>query len=794
MNALGDRGNGTRRGRGSRLTSAFQLADIDQWRPADKSLLVSCFVAGLVLYAMVLLWYAAAHPAEVPFIDPATLSLQLHLTYGVLACWLVLGAVSAGCRGSQGQLAIWNHAPVQLFAITNSFFAYLMGPLTVPYGPVVLIGGILASLPLFGARSTLLGASSWLLVSVVLVGLEQSGVIPYGPLFRGFPVVDGQLSPYYLAGIGSITVVGVGLAAALSLTMIRQLQIRDADLVASRAQLLASVERVNQSNAEIARGHDELEARVEERTAELRTVNESLLGEVAERKRAAEELNRLRLAMEAAIEGVALVDADGRFEEVNGAFAEMHHCPPKAMIGTLADDWIDSRERWRAGAAVAALGRAEKQELTALGLRPDGTQFSLEIFLVDVAHESDGSHYRFARDITEQEALAAQVTHASKMEAIGGLVGGIAHDFNNLLTAILSASEQLQSRFEGPAGDPVGLDLVNTTLMAGTRAADLTRQLLDYAHLRPSRGDRIDIDLSVHNFVHLLESALDASIRIETELCDEPLLTRGDGARFDSGLLNLGLNARDAMVRGGALRISTRAVRRSPRDLGIADLSADPADFALIEVADSGEGIDPAHLSKIFDPFFTTKPAGKGTGLGLSVFDRHVTEIGGALQVESTPGVGTVCSVYVPLVAAEAFEDGWVAPDARIAGQGRLLVAEDEPAVLKVLTMTLEQAGYSVLACRDGGEAVETFRAEHEDLAAALLDFRMPVMNGAEVFREFQRVGPDVPVILMSGNLSEADVAGLKAEGLRAVVGKPYTRAVLLGVVREVLDEVAEPS
>ena len=773
----------------SRLEARLlRLTAIDEWRLADKSLLVSLLVSGLVLFAIALLRYAQAHPADIPFVDLDVLSLQLRLSYGVLMLWGLLAVGSVALRESYGQLAFFRYFPVQLFCISNSLFAYLMGALTTPFGVIVLLGGILAALPLFGTRSTWLGVASWGTSIVGLSALEQAGVVPYGPLFTALPVVNGQLSPHFLVGLGSITVFGVMLCALLSVTAIHQLQRRGRDLLRSREELLHSIERLNRSHEAIELANDELEARVRDRTTDLRIANRTLQEEVTQRQRAGDELNTLRLAMEAAIEGVAFVDPDGRFVEVNAAFAAMHHAEPDRMIGTVADEWVDARERWKVVAAVGGLERGRKRELTATGLRSDASSFSLEMTMVGGAQDADGSHYRFARDVTQERAAANQLNHTTKMEAIGRLVGGIAHDFNNLLTAILSASEQLEARFQGSSENRDMYELANTTRMAGTRAAELTRQLLDFAHLKPDRGDRIDVSRSIRNSIHLLESALDASIRVETDFCDEDLHTRGEAARFDSGLLNLGLNARDAMPEGGELSISTRKVRVSPRELGINETDHEQVAFALIEIADTGVGIDAANLSKVVEPFFTTKPPGKGTGLGLSVFDRYLNEVGGALRIDSAPGRGTTCSVYMPVVG----DGGTVErdePRARaLEGRGVLLIAEDEPAVLKVLTMMLEKAGYSVIACADGGEAAAAFKADHARISAALLDFRMPVMNGAEVFVAFQEVAPDVPVILMSGNLSDADVDGLKSRGLRAVVAKPYTRDGLLSTIRDVID------
>ena len=762
------------------------------WPAAGKSALVSGVVSGLVIYATGLLHYAAQHPAEVPFIDPAALEVQTQLSYGVLGLWFLLGLVSlAASRGRFNDSALFLHAPIQLFASSNAVFSYFFGIWTVPYAWVVLIGGVLASLPLFGKNATLLGAGTWTLVAATFTVLEQLDVVPYAPLFNDSPIVAGHLSLHFLIGTGSTTLIGSLLCGIIFLAAIDQLEVRAQDLRANRAKLADSLDELQQSHETIRVTNAELEARVEERVAELRTTNEQLTVEVVERKKAAEEINRLRLAMEAAIEGVAYVDIDGRFTEINAAFAVMHQSDPDTMIGTVADEWIAPEDREVVATAVYDLERGGKRELALHGLRLDGSSFSLELSLVGSPRHRSTEHHRFARDVTEQEALTAKLNHGTKMEAIGRLAGGIAHDFNNLLTAILSASELLEIRFQDSPEHSEALKLASTSRMAGTRAAELTRQLLDFARLKPAEDELIDVHASIENSVRLLRSSLNASIRVTTDLAPETLLTRGDAARFESGMLNLGLNARDAMPDGGELTIATCKVRLPPQEIGISEMNSSPVDFIRVEVVDTGIGIEEENLTKIFEPFFTTKPPGQGTGLGLSVFDSYLDGIGGSLELKSEPNKGTVCSIHIPLMMQAEHLKSEQESSRSLEGGEVLLIAEDDERVMTVISMILKNAGYSVIPCKDGGEAVTAFADNHEQVAAVLLDFRMPVMNGAEVFRELRQINSNIPVVLMSGNLSDPDLDGLKAEGLSGVVSKPCTRKTLLSALRDAL-EVAQ--
>jgi PAS domain S-box-containing protein len=760
------------------------------WPAAGKSALISGIVSGLVIYATALLHYAARYPAEVPFIDPAALEIQTQLSYGVLGLWSLLGVVSiAAARRRFNESEFFLHAPIQLFAISNAVFSYFFGIWTVPYAWVVLIGGVLASLPVFGTKPTLLGAGTWTLITTIMTVLEQLDVVPYAPLFSDIPVVAGHLSPLYLIGMGSITVVGSLLCGVIFLTGVNQLQARADELRANRERLSVSLEELQQSHETIRETNAELEARVEERVAELRTANKKLRVEVSERKKTAKEIDHLRLAMEAAIEGVAFVDVDGRFTEINSVFALMHQSDPKAMIGTLADDWIVPEGRQDVSTAVYELGRGGKREVTSRGLRLDGSSFSLEMSLVGSRRDRSTEHYRFARDVTEQEALSEKLNHATKMEAIGRLAGGIAHDFNNLLTAILSASELLESRFQDSPEDSEYLKLASTSRMASTRAAGLTRQLLDFARLKPAADEIVDVHESIEASVHLLMSGLNASIRINTHFAPERLLTRGDAARFESGILNLGLNARDAMPNGGELTISTCKVRLPPQEIGVSETGSPSVDFVRVEVVDTGIGIAEKDITKIFEPFYTTKPAGQGTGLGLSVFNSYLDGINGSLALESELNKGTVCSIHIPLATQVNHLQAKQHRERPIEAGKVLLIAEDDERVMTVISMILKNAGYSLIPCKDGGEAVAAFANKHEQVAIALLDFCMPVLNGAEVFHEFRRINPNIPVVLMSGNLSDPDLDGLKAQGLTGIVSKPCTRKTLLNALRDALED-----
>jgi len=508
----------------------------------------------------------------------------------------------------------------------------------------------------------------------------------------------------------------------------------------------------------------------------------------ADRLRAAKNADAAKArALEEAIEGIARVGSDGRFRTVNSALASMHGCEPGELVGTPADTWIVEEDRREIEVAVAALAGSGRQELTLRGQRRDGTSFVENVFVIGIPNEPPGEHYRFARDVTRQRELTEQLTQSVKMDAIGRLAGGIAHDFNNLLMTILTASDRLKKpvgRLPEPNPGPEYLGWIDT---AAQRGASLTRQLLDFSHVKASDPGPIDVNQSLRRLIGMLDSVLGTTIRVESELHGEPLVTVGDLARFESGLMNLAVNARDAMPEGGCLCFRSKKRNLDPADPRFAAFHLETDRFVCIEVTDDGAGIAPEILDDIFDPFFTTKPVGQGTGLGLSLFYTYTRDVGGAMEIHSRPGEGTTVSIYLPRSDQLPFatEESAVA-DA--TGDETVLLAEDEPLVAELLGIVLTEAGFQVISCADGREAVENFHKYRDSIAVVLLDYRMPELNGIEVFDLIHGTAPQTPVILMSGNIAGAEIRDLERSGIRGVLRKPCSGSDVLEAVRSAID------
>jgi signal transduction histidine kinase/CheY-like chemotaxis protein len=378
-------------------------------------------------------------------------------------------------------------------------------------------------------------------------------------------------------------------------------------------------------------------------------------------------------------------------------------------------------------------------------------------------------------DVTEQKALEAALGQAEKLQAVGTLAGGVAHDFNNLLMAIRGAAELASTR---AAGDERILPLLREIETASDRAAGLTQQLLTFSRSGPTPGQVLDLNDSVSALVPMLERLLGGDVRVETDLAREPLSIRADAGQLDRVLINLAVNARDAMPDGGLLRLTTREVDVEPR--AAAALSVDPGGYAVLGIADTGIGMTPETLAQAFEPFFTTKADGRGTGLGLATAYGIVTHGGGAIVAESDLGVGTRFTIYLPLsdeAATAAVPEP--AAGATGSGTGTVLLVEDNPVVLSLLEEMLGSEGYTVVSAPDPATALRLVRAG-QPIELVITDVSMPGMTGPALVEELRRDRPGLPVVFISG-FANADV------GSGQFLQKPFTLASLARAVRDAL-------
>jgi signal transduction histidine kinase len=381
------------------------------------------------------------------------------------------------------------------------------------------------------------------------------------------------------------------------------------------------------------------------------------------------------------------------------------------------------------------------------------------------------------REVTEHRVLEAQLLQSRKLEAVGQLAGGVAHDFNNMLAGIMGYAELLKLR----AKDTDTAHAASEIVSISEHAAELTARLLAFSRRKKAQSAPTDVHELAERVCGILKHTVDR--RIEVRLDGDRrgcCVVEGDPAQLESALLNLALNARDAMPEGGTLTLRMRCV---VPDAVLRDkLPAPQAEtYVQLEVEDTGEGIDPAILDRIFEPFFTTKAPGRGSGLGLAAVYGAVSAHHGLVDVRSTLGQGTCFRLLLPC-AGQAVRAKLEEATHMVAPGGHVLVVDDEQAVRQTATLCLEEAGYRVSGAADGRAALELVRSGARfDLV--LLDMIMPVMGGAEVLRELRRVAPGLPVLIASGySPGEAEVAG--ADGF---LQKPYRRAELLKRVAALL-------
>ena len=388
-------------------------------------------------------------------------------------------------------------------------------------------------------------------------------------------------------------------------------------------------------------------------------------------------------------------------------------------------------------------------------------------------------------DVTEHIALEKQLVQAQKFEAIGQLAGGIAHDFNNMIGGILGWADM---GLEETSLAPRLHRYFDKVRQQGVRAAALTRQLLAFARRQILEPRNIDMNQAVVETVSLLEKVIGSNIRVEANLAPDLAVVRADPVQVEQVLMNLCINARDAMPNGGSLTVDTSNVVIDEEFCVLQPL-AHPGQYIMLAVTDSGMGMDPATLDHIFEPFFTTKEMGKGTGLGLATVYGIVRQHGGFLHVISQPGAGSTFRVYLPVSTVSEHRPSAVDDTKPVdGGSETILVVEDHEGLRELAYETLANLGYSVLLAADGQAAIEEFRSHRDEIDLALLDVVLPKLSGPEVYTRISADKPDLSVIFATGYSPDiALLQKVQAKGF-PVLQKPYSPRDLARKVRENLD------
>jgi PAS domain S-box-containing protein len=509
-----------------------------------------------------------------------------------------------------------------------------------------------------------------------------------------------------------------------------------------------------------------------------------------QRKRSEEAMlrseSRYRSLVQSAVVGIFRATRDWRFLEVNPALASMlGYASAADFLECRRDDlFVDLNAKSEVQINFLRRGRFESVET--LWRRKDGSVITVRLSGRGVRDEREGTEVFevIAEDVTERKALEDQLRQAQKMEAVGKLAGGVAHDFNNLLTVITGYSQILMDQHSENAQASHSIEQI---FRAAERAASLTRQLLAFSRRQMLQPRLVSLNTIVRNLEKMLRPLLGERIQIVVRSSSDLGGVRADPGQLEHILMNLAVNARDAMPKGGTLTVAT-----ANADLGESFTrthpGAIPGPYVMLSVSDTGMGMNDHTLTHLFEPFFTTKEPGKGTGLGLSMVYGFVKQSGGYISVDSKLGEGAIFQIYLPRVSGVAEPQSVEAmPLTRAAGSGTILLVEDEDAVRSLVETILTSDGYKILVADSPAQAVEICRSFLDAIDVLLTDVVMPEMSGPELAEQLLALRPGLKVIYMSGYAGEhLDEEGFAAEGA-ALLQKPFTAAVLEEKIRQTL-------
>jgi PAS domain S-box-containing protein len=511
---------------------------------------------------------------------------------------------------------------------------------------------------------------------------------------------------------------------------------------------------------------------------------------ITERKKAEEKVKlafaEINQVFQTAADGMRVVDKNYNILRINETLAKMAGIPKDKAVGQKCYQTIKSLDCHTPRCSMRRVMSGEERiEFESIRERLDGTIVPCIVTATafrDPNNEIIGIVEDF-KDMTEYKILEKQLIQAQKMEAIGQLAGGIAHDFNNILTAIIGYGNLLDMEIQKQELKMY----VSRILKSAQRAANLTKSLLAFSRGQIITFRPVNLNEIIRGVENLLTSLMGEDIEIATTLSNKYLTVMADSGQIEQVLMNLATNARDAMPEGGKFIIRTDHMELDNEFIRVHGFGQTGM-YAVITVADTGQGIDEMTKEKIFEPFFTTKEVGKGTGLGLSMVYGIIQQHEGFIDVQSESGKGTTFTMYLPLVVAPVEETIPFIETITKRGHETVLVAEDDPHVRELTKEVLEGYGYKVLDAADGENALHVYHNNKDHIGLLLLDVIMPKRNGKEVYDMIRTGNPHIKVLFISGY--DADIIhkkGVLYKGL-SFISKPVSPDELLYKVREVLD------
>ena len=563
--------------------------------------------------------------------------------------------------------------------------------------------------------------------------------------------------------------------------------------------LIMSVDAVQRALLRAAQG-------LRKRTGELELANTELAREVEERRHVEQELaereSKYRFLAEATRDVIFTQDMNLRLTYVSPAAEAMFGYSSEESQSLTMRDLLTTeslarvQESFAERSRLAAQGQPQVPLMEYEYVRKDGTTFWGELhaaFILD-EHGSPIGVQGILRDVSERkraeaarQALEQDLMQAEKLRSIGMLAGGVAHDFNNQLAGILGYADLLRQEY---GDDPRVRDYADQIASPARRAADLTAKLLAFARKGQYQLVPVDVHALVHEVVSILQRSISKTIRIQLELSADRAVILGDATQLQNALLNIALNARDAMPDGGDLTLRTSVVETHPGD-DAADANGSGPHLVLA-VRDTGLGMNAETQQRAFEPFFTTKAHGKGTGMGLAAVYGTVRSHAGTVQMQSTPGRGTTLVISLPLAEAASVPAERGRPQV-VGGAGRILVVDDEEAVRDMTTHMLSRLGYDVVACASASQAVQLFQERWRELDLVLLDLVLPEMNGRAVFEAMRRIDPTARIVLFSGYSADGDARVMLENGALGFLQKPFSATQLSEIVGGALATPTQP-
>ncbi len=610
--------------------------------------------------------------------------------------------------------------------------------------------------------------------------------------FQPFVQLDGRAR----TTAGWILFVGLSVIIAQSLLLVTVLRSRVARPLARLTQaslnltddrgVVPTLDTYRQDEVgELSRSFVVMVDAVAAREVDLRQAN------IALRER--EEL--ARALVDSAADAVVLF-GDGLITEANPTAEALFAAGSQSLVGKNAYDLLAvnlqdvgsaaTRDSW--DKRLVRTHDGQTQHFPVLMQRFDKTTFEAEVGLARVHLPGQRRLLAVIRDVSARNQLERQLRQSQKLESLGQLAGGIAHDFNNMLAGIMGAAELLERQVQEAERPRKLLKIILTTC---DRAAGLTRKLLTFARKGQAQRQLVNVHQVISDTIGMLEVSLNHSITVTVDLAALNYEILGDPTDLQNAILNLALNARDAMPNGGQLRFITRTRDMGPQNDGGVVIPLTPGQYLELTVSDTGMGISSAVRAKMFEPFFTTKPVGKGTGLGLAAVYGMVLDHHGSMRVDSEEGKGTHFVLYLPLAVDGKVEEREAAPavpqEIKTPNKrGVVMLVDDEELVRSVAIGFLEEIGWQVVEAGEGIKALELYREQWRRIDVVILDMEMPGQRGIDVLREMKRMNSNVVAILCSGYVRDRSVEQLAADGFLAQLSKPYRMADLERVLNDV--------